>query len=92
MQMSMTGQTPVNATDYATINASPSVRSAGFGGLAGFTPAMQQTSPIANLTAMSGKNESPNSNPESYEFDASFMQDLVSRAGLSFGDEQTLPL
>jgi len=53
---------------------------------------LTQTSPLMSMTNISGKNESPNSNPESYEFDASFMQDLVNRAGLSFGNDQNLPL
>jgi hypothetical protein len=53
---------------------------------------LTQTSPLMSMTNISGKNESPSSNPESYEFDATFMQDLVTRAGLSFGNDQNLPL
>jgi hypothetical protein len=58
----------------------------------GMAPMLTQTSPLMSMTNISGKNESPSSNPESYEFDATFMQDLVNRAGLSFGNDQNLPL
>lgn len=58
----------------------------------GMTPMLTQTSPLMSMSVLSGKNESPNSNPENYEFDATFMQDLVNRAGLSFDNDQNLPL
>lgn len=64
----------------------------GSNSMRGMAPMLTQTSPLMSMTNISGKNESPNSNPESYEFDASFMQDLVNRAGLSFGNDQNLPL
>jgi len=64
----------------------------GSNSMRGMAPMLTQTSPLMGMSNISGKNESPNSNPESYEFDASFMQDLVNRAGLSFGNDQNLPL
>lgn len=39
-----------------------------------------------------GKNESPGSNPESYDYDWNFAQELLHRAGMPMEENSQLPL
>jgi hypothetical protein len=61
---------------------------------AGLAPASgQQPSPGNSLHgSLGGKNESPGSNPESYEYDWNFAQDLLNRAGMPLEENSQLPL
>ena len=53
----------------------------------------QQPSPGNSLPgSLGGKNESPSSNPESYEYDWNFAQDLLNRAGMPLEENSQLPL
>lgn len=65
--------------------------------LTGLSPVMSQTSPGMLInSALSQKHESPSSNPEHFEYDFSFAQELINRAneaGINLGqDQQQLPL
>jgi hypothetical protein len=57
-------------------------------------PPTNQTSPGNSLQgALSGgKNESPSSNPESYDYDWNFAQELLHRAGMPMEENSQLPL
>jgi hypothetical protein len=57
-------------------------------------PSGQQPSPGNSLpgTLGAGRNESPQSNPESYEYDWSFAQELLNRAGMPLEENNQLPL
>lgn len=87
---SIGAQSPWAALAHTDLPMSSTMSAAGYN--TGMTPMLTQTSPLMSMSVLSGKNESPNSNPENYEFDATFMQDLVNRAGLSFDNDQNLPL
>ncbi|KAJ9092612.1 hypothetical protein QFC19_008650 [Naganishia cerealis] len=54
----------------------------------------QQASPGNSLpgTLAGGRNESPQSNPESYEYDWNFAQELLNRAGMPLEENTQLPL
>lgn len=61
-------------------------------------PGLQQPSAISSPgnslqgSLGGGKNESPGSNPESYEYDWNFAQELLNRAGMPMEENSQLPL
>lgn len=65
-------------------------------GMPGISPVLAHTSPGMLINnALSQKHESPGSNPEAYEYDFSFAQELINRAneaGINLGQDQQMPL
>lgn len=77
---------PTNSTSVLNSTLMPNA------GLA--PPSGQQPSPGNSLSGAlsAGRNESPQSNPESYEYDWNFAQELLNRAGMPLEENNQLPL